>query len=147
MPQGTTVAERLEMDVMVVVPRKLTKNSKKPTIPMTPRTCAMNAMTDPNLGNVGSSMGPRKSDTRKSTNRMAAFHTIGPREMTAIRTRGLGGYLPSGFGNDLTNMYAMTNSTAMKMGKITSENRTARHPARGTSPESFSEGCPSFFFL
>jgi len=25
-------------------------------------------MTDPNLGNVGSSMGPRKSDTRKSTN-------------------------------------------------------------------------------
>ena len=68
MPQGTTVAERLEMDVMVVDPRKLTKNSKKPTIPMTPRTCAMNAMTDPNLGNVGSSMGPRKSDTRKSTN-------------------------------------------------------------------------------
>jgi len=51
----------------------------------------------------------------------------------AMRTRGLGGYLPSGFGYDLTNMYAMTNSTAMRMGEITSENRTVRTPARGTS--------------
>ena len=60
--------------------------------------------------------------------------------MTAIRMSGLGGYLPSEFGNDLTNMYATTNNTAMKIGKMISEKITARQVARGTSPDSFSDG-------
>jgi hypothetical protein len=67
-------------------------------------------------------------------------------EMTAIRMSGLGGYLPS-VGKDLTNMYAMTNTTAMKTGKMISEKITARQLARGTSPDNFSDGCPSLCFL
>ena len=63
----------------------------------------MNAMTEPNLGKTGSSMGPRNNETKKRNRRMAAFHTIGPREMTAIRIKGLGGNLPVESGNDFTN--------------------------------------------
>ena len=33
------------------------------------------------------------------------------------------------------------------MGQTISEKKTARQLARGTSPESFSEGCPNRFFL
>jgi hypothetical protein len=77
---------------------------------------------------------------------MAAFHTIGPRDTTAIRMRALGGVCPE-TGNDLTNMYAMIRRRAKKMGKRTSEMMTARQPARGTSPDSLSDGRPSLFFL
>ena len=45
-------------------------------------------MTEPNLGNKGSSMGPRNNETKERNRRMAAFHTIGPREMTTIRIKG-----------------------------------------------------------
>ena len=41
----------------------------------------MNALTQPNLGQTGSSMGPRNNKTKKRNRRMAAFHTIRPREM------------------------------------------------------------------
>ena len=47
----------------------------------------MKAMTEPKRGKTGSSMGPRNNDTRKSVNRMAAFHTMGPMDTTAMRTR------------------------------------------------------------
>ncbi len=125
---------------------ELTKNSKNPIIPIVPSMCAIVAMTAPKRTQHESSIGPRKSDTRKRTSKMAAFHTIGPRDTTAIRTRGLGGVCPE-TGNDLTNMYAMIRRKAKKMGKRTSEMMTARQPARGTSPDSFSDGRPSFFFL
>jgi hypothetical protein len=78
--------------------------------------------------------------------RIAAFQTIGPMETTAIRMSGAGGILPS-TGNDLTKRYAMVNKTAMIIGKMISEKRTARQVARGVSPESFSEGFPRRFFL
>lgn len=39
------------------------------------------------------------------------------------------------------------NIIARTMGNMISENRTALHPARGTSPESLSEGWPKRFFL
>jgi hypothetical protein len=77
---------------------------------------------------------------------MAAFQTMGPKAMTVIRIRGLGESFPS-TGNDLTNRYAMVNNTAMNVGKMISEKRTARQVARGVSPESFSEGLPRRFFL
>ena len=64
-----------------------------------------------------------------------------------MRINGLGGSFPVVSGNAFTNMYAMMNSIAITTGKITSEKITARHLARGTSPESFSDGRPSFFFL
>ena len=82
----------------------LTKNSKKPSIPTTPKKWAMNAIVEPNFGNLGSNIRPRNKDTRNSTNKMAAFQTIGPREMTAMRISGLGGNLPLGSGNDFTNI-------------------------------------------
>ena len=107
----------------------------------------MKAIVEPNLGEKASSMGPRNNEMMKSVRRTAAFHTIGPKEMTAMRIKALGGCCPSGPGKDLTNRYAMVNRTAINIGKMTSEKRTARHPARGTSPESFSDGCPSLFFL
>ena len=50
-------------------------------------------------------------------------------------------------GNAFTNMYAMTKSTAMTTGKTISEKMTARHFARGTSPDSRSDGWPRRFFL
>ena len=76
----------------------------------------------------------------------AAFHTMGPRDTTPIRVRGLGWDCPA-TGNDLTNMYAMIRRMAKKIGKRTSEMMTARQPARGMSPDNFSDGLPSFFFL
>jgi len=79
------------------------KNSKKPIIPTVPRKWAMNATTDPKSGKTGSSIGPRKREKRKSTSRITAFSAMGPSEKTAMRTRGLGGSLPS-IGNDFTNM-------------------------------------------
>ena len=97
-------------------------------------------MIEPNLGNGVSSIGPRNNENRKRTSRTPAFHTTGPMETMAIRMSGLGGCLPSLSGNDLTNMYATTKRVAMMMGKMISENITARHFARGTSPERRSEG-------
>ena len=75
-------------------------------------------MTEPNFGNGVSSIGPKNSENMNSTSRIAAFHTIGPMATTAIRMSGLAGCLPSLSGNDFTNMYAMTKSTAMMIGKI-----------------------------
>ncbi len=92
-------------------------------------------MTEPNLGNGVSSIGPRNSENKKRTSRTPAFHTMGPIETMAIRMSGLGGCLLSLSGNDLTNMYAMTKRVAMTIGKMISEKMTARHLARGTSPE------------
>jgi len=66
-------------------------------------------------------LGPRKREIKKSANRIAAFHTMGPK--TAYRMSGLEGYVPSESGNDLTNMYKRT---AMNIGKRTSEKMTAR---------------------
>lgn len=109
-------------------------------MPMTARIWAMAAMTAPNMGYLGSNIGPRNNETMKKTKRMAAFQTMGPREMTAILIRGLGGCLPFAPGKALTNMYATTNITAIMRGKRTSETMTARQLARGTSPDSFSEG-------
>ena len=97
-------------------------------------------MTEPNFGNGVSSIGPKNSENMNSTSSIAAFQTMGPMATTAIRMSGLAGCLPSLSGNDLTNMYAMTKSTAIMIGKMTSEKMTARHLARGTSPESLSEG-------
>ena len=91
-------------------------------------------------------MGPRNNDTMNRTRSTAAFQTIGPRAITAMRIKGAGGCFPL-LGKDFTNMYAMVNKIAMMIGKMTSDTMTARHPARGTSPDSFSDGCPSFFFL
>jgi len=71
---------------------------------------------------------------------------MGPIDTTVMRMRGLGGVLPS-TGNDLTNMYVMKRRIAKKMGKITSETMTAHQPTRGTSPDNFSDGLPSFYFL
>lgn len=84
---------------------------------------------------------------RNSTKSTAPFQTMGPREITAMRTNGLGGSFPVLSGNDFTNMYAMMNNMAITTGKMTSEKITFRHLARGTSPESFSDGSPSLFFL
>src|SRR6266576_6479624 len=103
-------------------------------------------MVDPNLGKVGSNIGPRNNDARNSVNKTPAFHTIGPSEITAIRMRGAGGIFPL-IGNDLTNRYAMTKRVAIMVGKMTSEKMTALQLARGTSPESFSEGGVSLFFM
>ena len=125
---------------------KLTKNSKNPIIPIVPSTCAIVAMTAPKRTQHESSIGPKNSETRKRISKTAAFHTIGPRDTTPMRMRGLGWLCPA-TGNDLTNMYAMIRRMAKKMGKRTSETMTARQPARGTSPDSFSDGRPSFFFL
>jgi hypothetical protein len=105
----------------------------------------MTAITDPNLEFFGK-IGPMNNAIKDWVMRIAAFQTIGPREMTAIRMSGLGGNLPS-TGNDLTNRYAMVNNTAMNVGKMISEKRTARQVARGASPQSFSEGFPRRFFL
>ena len=44
-------------------------------------------------------------------------------------------------------MYATMKMIDWQIGQTISENRTARQPARGTSPDSFSDGWPSFFFL
>lgn len=106
----------------------------------------MDAMTEPNFAQ-DSIIGPRKREMKNRLIRIAAFQTTGPMAITAMRIRGLGGRVPSGLGNDLTNMYAMTKSMAMQTGIMISEPMTDRHVARGTSPDSFSEGCPSFFFL
>lgn len=85
--------------------QQLTKNSKNPTIPMVPSACATNAIVDPNLGNIGSSIGPRKMEKMNSVSSTAAFQTIGPSAITAIRMSGAGGKRPvSVSGNDLTNM-------------------------------------------
>jgi hypothetical protein len=117
-------------------------------MPTIPRTCAIAAITDPNRAQHESRTGPNISETKNSMSNTAAFHTIGPIDTTAIRMSGLGGVTVVPFaGNDLTNMYAITNKAARTMGEMTSAKRTARQPARGTSPESFSDGRPNFFFL
>lgn len=81
----------------------LTKNSKKAIIPTMAKTWANPAMTDPNLTQQLSNMGPINNDKRKNVNNMAAFHTTGPKAIIPIRTKALGGWLPSGFGKDLRN--------------------------------------------
>ena len=80
----------------------LTKNSKNATSPRSAMKCANAAM---NAGNFAhpSSIGPKKSDTKKRVRRTAAFHTTGPTAMMPIRMSGLGFELS----NDLTNMYAI----------------------------------------
>ena len=78
---------------------------------------------------------------------MAAFHRIGPSATIAIRINGDARVLVLFSRKDLTNMYAMTNNAALHIGIITSDARTVLQDARGTSPESFSDGCPSLFFL
>jgi hypothetical protein len=111
-----------------------------------PSTCAIVAMTDPKRVQHESSTGPNISAMKKRMRSTAAFQTIGPIDTTAMRMSGLGGVWPF-CGNDLTNMYAITKSVASTIGMMTSESSTARQPARGTSPDSFSDGRPSFFFL
>ena len=123
-----------------------TKNSKNVSMPMSARPCASAAMTEPNLTQP-SIIGPRKSDRKNSVMSTAAFHTVGPTAMSRIRTSGLGGVLPCSSGNDLTNMYATMKMMHAPMGHRISEKMTFLHGARGTSPDSFSDGCPSFFFL
>ena len=81
----------------------LTRNSKNATNPTTARTCAILAITAPNLTQRLLKPGPRNTEMKKRTNRTAAFHTIGPRAITPIRIRGLGRTLPS-TANDPTNM-------------------------------------------
>jgi hypothetical protein len=126
--------------------RTLTKNSKKTMIPRRASMWAMAALTDPNFSQR-SNIGPRSKATKKRVRRMTAFHTTGPTAMKRIRRRGLGGWFPFSSLNDLTNMYAMTKTADWQIGKKISVNRTDRHDARGASPDSFSEGRPSFFFL
>ena len=104
------------------------------------------AMNDGNLAQP-SIMGPRKREMKNSVRSTAAFQTTGPMAMIPMRMSGLGLGLPLRSGKDLTNMYAMMNIVAWHMGQMISENSTARQGARGTSPDSFSDGCPSFFFL
>lgn len=118
---------------------QLTKNSKNAIRPTRLHICAKEAMTDPNFAH-DSIIGPKKRETKNRVIRTAAFHTTGPIATTPMRMRGLGCWLPSLSGNDLTNMYAMTKTTETQMGEMISEKMTVRHVARGTSPESFSEG-------
>ena len=73
-------------------------------MPTTPRVWPKNAMTEPNLGNGVSSIGPKNSENMNKMSKTAAFHTIGPRDTTAMRMSGLGGCRSSLSGNDLTNM-------------------------------------------
>jgi len=122
------------------------KNSKNAIRPTRLDICAKDAMTDPNFAH-DSIIGPKKRETKNRVIRTAAFHTTGPTATTPMRIRGLGCWLPFLSGNDFTNMYAMTKIAEMQMGEMISEKITVRHVARGTSPESFSEGWPSFFFL
>jgi len=104
-------------------------------------------MAGPKCRVMGFSMGPRNNDTRNSANNTAAFKAIGPRETTAMRINGLGGYLPLGSGNDFTNMYAITEITAMQIGNKISEKSNAAKGGRAKSPESFSDGWPSLCLL
>lgn len=89
-------------------------------------------------------IGPNITATKNSTRRTIAFHTTGPKETTPSRMRGLTFPVLS---NDLTNMYAMMKIRAPAIGMRISEVMTTAQPARGTSPESFSDGWPSLFFL
>jgi hypothetical protein len=91
-------------------------------------------------------MGHKNKDMKNSDRRTVAFHTSGPMAMTAIRIRGLGGSSPF-TGKDLTNIYATMNRVAAQIGKITSDRITDPQLARGTSPDSFSEGWPNRFLL
>jgi len=43
--------------------------------------------TQPNLRNIGSSIIPKKSDTKKSTNDITTFHMMGPMQMMANMER------------------------------------------------------------
>jgi hypothetical protein len=107
----------------------------------------MKAIVAPNLGKLAPSIGPSTSEKTNCAMRSAMFHTSGPSETMAMRSRGAPERLPSWSGNDLTNMYAIVMMMAMPMGKRISDTMTARHLARGTSPDSFSEGLPNFCFL
>ena len=61
------------------------------------------AMTDPNLAQHESNIGPMNREIMKKVSSTTAFHATGPRDMIAIRTKALGGLVPSGLGKDLTN--------------------------------------------
>ena len=128
------------------VNQKRTKNSKNPTNPIRQRVWAIVAITEPNFAQ-DSIIGPMNREMKKREMRIAAFHTTGPMAIRAIRMRGLGCWFPSLSGNDLTNIYATTKRIERQMGHRTSEKMTDLQLARGTSPDSFSEGCPNFFFL
>ena len=92
-------------------------------------------------------MGPKNMETKKRTRRTAAFHRIGPNATIAIRINGDALVWVFFSTKDLTKMYAMTNNAALQIGKMISDPKTVLHDARGTSPDSFSEGCPSLFLL
>ena len=81
----------------------LTKNSKNPMMPTSDRKWASAAMYDPNFGHPEKT-GPRSSEVKKRVRSTVAFQTIGPRATRDIRMRGLGGWIPSLSGKDLTNM-------------------------------------------
>ena len=61
------------------------------------------AMTDPNLAQHESNIGPMNNEIMNRVNSTTAFHATGPNDMIAMRRKALGGLLPSGLGNDLTN--------------------------------------------
>ena len=82
---------------------QLTKNSKIAIRPTRLSICANEAMTDPNFAQ-DSIIGPKKRETKNRVIKTAAFHTTGPIATMPIRMRGLGCWLPSLSGNDLTNM-------------------------------------------
>ena len=73
-----------------------TRNSKNAIIPTAARKWAIEAITAPNFPQHVSSIGPRKRDTINRTSNTAGFQTIGPKEMMAMRTRGLAGWMRSG---------------------------------------------------
>jgi len=77
-------------------------------MPTIAKICAIDAMTAPNLAQQPSNIGPMNRDMRNIVKRMAAFQTIGPRDTIPIRTKALGGSVPSGFLKDFTKEYAMT---------------------------------------
>ena len=126
--------------------KKHTNNSKNEINPTKQVTCASVAMTEPNLAQP-SSIGPKNNEMKNKAKSTPAFHTIGPIAITPILISGLGCWFPSGSGKDLTNMYATTKIVAMQSGQTTSDQMTVFQDARGTSPDSFSDGWPSFFFL
>ena len=73
-----------------------TRDSKNAIVPTTTRKWAIEAITAPNFPQHVSSIGPRKNDSVNRTSNTAGFQTIGPKEMMAMRTRGLAGWMRSG---------------------------------------------------
>ena len=76
-------------------------------------------MIDPNLAH-DAMIGPKNNETKKNETRMAAFHAIGSMAITEILINGLGYSFPCLSGNDLTNIYAITNKIATHIGHIIS---------------------------